>query len=549
MISTEALQTILGIVKKVHLTPEEMADTLNLTFFPYDEKKLSPHILSFRDKLDASLRRLKVNLVPFEEAQVRVPLTQIATRAFKILANNALFLIEKVLHLDKGRHFIHFEALLNLLKLKRVKRGISVIALGEHEIRKLPIDFTSSFSESQVISIVDWPEHISAETDFHTHFDTAMGLFAKHMANIVIPVSDKRWMVYNFNASHPIYAFDDSFDRHVLHTLIPKIAAPIRPVRFSDMVVEESQFDPLDSAHKAFVQDFLDSGKIFHDTGIFPKGKAVSDLPFRTGFYKWIGTIHLDHRNGMSYGFLARQLPTTLPRLIPLEDFRKEHPSLELTAKDYVFVGTQLYIIIEITPGRKVCIHVPTVSVLSQRSGSDKTKLEPKKDLLMLGLKDGKLHMQTPKGLTGLKHYRPSFDTRVILAHAVGNALVAAILKDKDPHNVFAKQIEQKGCAIVHWHGYIAQGVLPAGWHTHGNNRPHVACSSPQSAMYALAGKLEAFQTAVTSDALYLGDVHIEPHHGTNLNFPTLIETATFFMNNSDATTLGNKHLGVYNVE
>lgn len=430
-----------------------------------------------------------------------------------------------------------------------MKRGISVIALGEQQTRKLPIDFTSSFSESQVISIVDWPEHISDETDFHTHFDTAMGLFAKHMANIVIPVSNARWMVYNFNASHPIYTFDDFFDRHILHTLVPKIAAPIRPVRFSEMTIEDTSFDPTDKMHRPFVQDFLDSGRVFQETGIFPKGKAVSDLPFRTGFYRWIGKIHLDHRNGMSYGFLARQLPTPLPKLIPLEEFKKEHPGIDLSTKDYALIDTRLYVIVEVTPGRKVCIRVPTISVLSQRSGSDKTKLEPKKDLLILGLKDGKLHMQAPKGLTGLKHYRPSFDTRVILAHAVGNALVATILKDKDPHNIFAKQIEQRGCAIVHWHGYMAENVLPEGWHTHGHNRPHVACSSPQSAMYALAGKLEAFHRAVTSDALYMGDAHIEPHHGTNLNFPTLVDTAIFFTSNPGATTLGNKHLGVYNVE
>ena len=124
MLSAEALQTILSIQGKVHLTPKEMADTLNLTFYPYDTDSVSKEVREFGERLEASLRRLKVNLVPFNEALISVPFWKTFFRGLKIIANNVLYGLGKMIHRDSGRHFIHFEALLNLLTCKRIKRGI-----------------------------------------------------------------------------------------------------------------------------------------------------------------------------------------------------------------------------------------------------------------------------------------------------------------------------------------------------------------------------------------------------------------------------------------
>ena len=73
----------------------------------------------------------------------------------------------------------------------------------------------------------------------------------------------------------------------------------------------------------------------------------------------------------------------------------------------------------------------------------------------------------------------------------------------------------------------------------HGETNPPVSCSTPQSAAFALVGKLAALGHAMetgpaqngamtngttqngTNGATYppyLGDVHVEPHHGTNLS-------------------------------
>src|SRR5205823_2027516 len=135
------------------------------------------------------------------------------------------------------------------------------------------------------------------------HFNTALSLFAYHMTNIVLAVNEKKWLLYNFNASHPIYDVDNNFKEDVLHALIPKIAAPIRAHRYSEFIIREQAFDIDDQEHSMFVDDLVEGSRIFDSTGLYPKGKKISDLNFRNKYYRWIGQIHLDHRNCMSYGF------------------------------------------------------------------------------------------------------------------------------------------------------------------------------------------------------------------------------------------------------
>jgi len=48
----ETIQKILGIAEKTYIKPEEMADKLNITFYPYDETKQSANVLKFRQKLE-----------------------------------------------------------------------------------------------------------------------------------------------------------------------------------------------------------------------------------------------------------------------------------------------------------------------------------------------------------------------------------------------------------------------------------------------------------------------------------------------------------------
>ncbi len=548
MISQEAIQAILGIQEKVNITPEEMADKLNVTFFPYNKQAVSEEVKQFAARLQEVFKELRVNVVPYSEALYSIPLKKVVRRIFVISLNNFLFFAAKIFYYSTNRHYVNFGVVTNaILRRKRIKPGISVIALGDGETGKLPMDHTSSFTESFVVTILDMPPGINEGTDFHTHFDTAMKLFARDMTNIVIAVGTQNWILYNFNASHPIYPLTVDFKTNVLTGLIPKIAAPIRPYKFSDFILMKDHFDVNDDTHEANVSEFLKSGPILEKAGLYPTGKKINELPFRNSFYRWIGKIHLDYRNGMSYGFLAWQMPTRLSELVPVRTLEKRYGRGIFDMKDYYIDSNNGHIFIKvILPEGELCLKTPDVWVLSQRSGSDKTHMNPEKDLIKMGLVNGKMFLQAPRGLELDDDYKPSFDTKVILSHAVGNAIIASIMKHFHRSQEFADRIERYGMALSHWHGYLRPNSIPQGWYIHGLTNPHVSCSSPQSAIYSISGKLGVFRKAWLSKKDYKGDVHIEPHHGTNVTFPSLKEFARFITKHPGAAILGNKHLYLY---
>ena len=548
MISEQAVRKILGIEDKVDLKLEDMAKRLTFTVFPFDAKKISRNSLIFLDLLQASLLELGIKILPYNDTLEKTPLTKIAKRFLKINVNNFLYLILQVLRVEHAYYFIHPGAILNLAKRERIRKGTTIIAVGENETSKLPIDYTSSFTRNTVITILDCPSEINEQTDFAKHFDTAMDAFSYHMTQIAIFVDQNKWVVYNFNASHPIYPLHSDFTENVLEAIIPKVAAPIHPPLLKDFIIEPETFNIDTEPYSSLINDFIDGGALFNETKLYPRGKKVDSLPFRSGFYKWIGRIHLDHRSGMSYGFLARQLPSEPEPLIPLSKFPVSANDL-LDGRDFFVYLGHLYIVLEIE-SKKYCLKVPPVWVLTQRSGSDKTRINIREDFLLLGLVDGKMYLRTAKGTKLRRDYRPSFDTKVILAHAIGNSIISSLLEftsdSTNKSSEFVKHMKTDGLAIIHWHGYIQRKLIPPGWSVHGYLNPHVACSTAQSAIYALSGKLNVFNETLTSGEVYKGDVHIEPHHGTNITFVSIIDLARFLLSAKRVSELGNRYLGDY---
>ena len=166
-----------------------------------------------------------------------------------------------------------------------------------------------------------------------------------------------------------------------------------------------------------------------------------------------------------------------------------------------------------------------------QDQGAKKNSLDPKKDLVEIGLIQGKnrgrIYLKTPEGCLSDNSAKPSFDTLTILAHALGNALTASILMRIRPEAGFPLHLSRYGASITHWHDYPQSEQLPEGYFLHGQENPPVSCSTPQSAAYSLRGKIEALEKALENDTEYRGDVHVEPNHGTNIvGMLSLAETA-----------------------
>ena len=98
MLSQEAIEVILNIKEKTLTTPEEMASKLNITFYPLSkDHHTSPKVKEFSSKLEATLKKLNVNIVPYSEALEVVPVKKRIKRFVYIVLNNSIYLLESVI--------------------------------------------------------------------------------------------------------------------------------------------------------------------------------------------------------------------------------------------------------------------------------------------------------------------------------------------------------------------------------------------------------------------------------------------------------------------
>lgn len=539
MISQNGIQKILGIAEKVHVKPEDMSTQMVVSFYPDGNRDISENIKNATALLRQKLQKFGVKEIPYEDIFTRVSLNKRLKRFSRFCLNNLLYIFTSLFK-KSTRFFIDFQTIKSLSAKYKYKTGVCVIVSGELKTKDLPMQFIKSFKDNSIIYVLDFPEDINEESTFEHHFDKSMSLFAYNMANIVLAVDDKKWMIYNFNASHPIFDFrdDSKLDYYILNGLIPKVVAPISPHKMKDFIILNDRFD--NSECKQQIEDLQKGGELYSKTNLFPVGKKIDDLGFRNNFHRQIGKIHLDSRNGMSFGFVAKQMPVhTLPQVreISINEKNRLYPE-----EDFRFNGTDTSIVIEI---KNIFLEVtlPEVWVLTLRSGADKTHFNPDMDLLKMGIKNGTMLMQVGKKTKINNDYKPSFDTKVILAHAVGNTIAAGVFEYFGVNKDFVENIKKDGCSISHWHGYFKEDMIPENVIQYGKEKPHVACSSPQSAIYALDGKLRMIRKVVEENMPFIGDIHVEPHHGSNICYPKLTQLVEYILNHEGCVSLGNKYL------
>jgi len=535
MLDIKIIKKILGIREKVNLSPEEMARDLSITFFPTGEA--DQKIQDFSQKLKKTFKDLGVNIIEYEDALVNLNIRQKFKLLFRIILFNTQILLTKIGFSFRDPHIKNLEFPFFINFGKKVRENTVLVSTGKYKSGNLAMDHTMSLKRNPIVSITERSKNINDHSSYNDHLDEGLDLFSSEMCNLAVTVSDRDWLIYSYNGSYPSYDLEENFRKNVLNSLIPKIAAPVRPPLLDNFIVHENKFDIGDEYYGDYINDLVVGGQLLSQTGLYPKRREISDLNFKNNFYRWIGSLILDKRNGMSYGFLARQLPVKLSEIIPI-DKTKEFFGKDISGQMIIDFKNNFYIFLEILD-QKFYLKIPDVWVLTSKSGSNKSNLNKNQDIIKMGLVHGEMIIETPQGVDISGDYKPSFDTRVILAHSLSNAIWASVIRYFKPDWSFPKQLSEKGMALVHWHGYINDAFVPDGWIVYGNDQPPVSCSSFQSAMYAFLEKQKVINNCLKNNLEFRGDIHIESHHGTNMSYGSIEELANFLLSDSNISKLG----------
>ena len=163
-----------------------------------------------------------------------------------------------------------------------------------------------------MVQVLDRSCPAHGHTFLQAKLNAIMSDMAWYFAHVVIYLeAESEPTVCNMNGA--IVTCDD--DAELKAVLIPKLAAPVIPPTVADFHLNDRAFDPLAADNCSAIRDIVSSGRLWEETGLMVSQTPVSTLRFRNKFYRRLGSVYLDHRTGMSYGFFARQLPS--PKLNP----------------------------------------------------------------------------------------------------------------------------------------------------------------------------------------------------------------------------------------
>ncbi|NTW55226.1 MAG: hypothetical protein HGB15_10855 [Chlorobaculum sp.] len=411
------------------------------------------------------------------------------------------------------------EALPGDRNASRFAAGTVVIAPGVFPDELLPINRVSTLYNNLIVGVYDEPPPVRDGQTPQETLDAVIGRLAWEMVHLLIYVTDTSWTVCSMNGGITTFETPLPEARDVLDSLIPKITAQVVPPRDGDLEIRPGALDVATPEFQKIAADFVECGRIWAGNSRFMNHTSRESLAYRNGFYRKIVSRYLDDRSGMSYGFFARQLPVRVEPAIEVD-------GVEMSPDTRNLVPVMI-------AGKRLLVPVPGVRIVTTRSGCRKTSINPRHDLVEIGYENGRAWLATPNGLPDDLISKPSFDTLTIIAHAVGNAMIASILQALAPDSRFPGLLERFGCGMTHWHHYPDEDMVPDGYVVHGFDNPPVSCSTPQSAAYSLIGKLDALERAIEEDggSDYLGDVHIEPGHGTNVVGTRSLAKMAMFLN------------------
>ena len=383
----------------------------------------------------------------------------------------------------------------------KIRPGIVTVEQGEAEAGAHAVHRVATLYRNPLVALLEEPPPVEDGAPLQAQLDGIIGALAWNLTHLPVFVQPEGWTAVTMNGAS------------VRDSLIPKLTAQVVPPDPARFTFRPGALDVSDPVIAPMLADFAAAAAVWARNGKMLSHTRLDDLRYKSRLARRIVAAYLDHRTGMSYGFLVRQLPVAVRPAVRREAAPPALALLDWEARPVQEVDGRSVACVALG-GAEWLVDVPHVAVLGTRSGCDKTAIVPERDLVRLGWAGGPFVLDTP---AGAGESRPSYDTLAILAHALGNAIVASVARAHDAADPLARALETTGLSMSHWHGYPASGRAPEGFATHGADNPPVSCSTPQSAVYALAGKLAAFEARLAAGDGFRGDLHVEPHHGTVL--------------------------------
>jgi hypothetical protein len=492
--STDTLSKLLGGTnhKNISLELNEIADNVSVTFRPLPKGYKNQVVAAFRQALRSRLSDYGVHDIDWKDATTTI--RHMLRKLFlgRAVKNGISAVVDVERQPGRLRQF-----LINLVE------ALYARFVGHREILSRDHIFWGSLADNYALKSVSntWNTQVVTITDLNSEFADPQTSYVRkiqlglkslinNMCELVIGIDATRIGIINMNLSDSVFPISE-LDNFIEQTLIPKLSAPIRPIRIRKL--DSRAFSAIENP---FASQLVELSRDLANINLFPPKSTFTQLVTRPS-HKAIVNDLFDGRTGVSYGFICIAEESQYvgeisihegewSTLEPVDGFDPDELRVNPLGRMYIKLRESHY------------HQIPDIWVVSSRSGADKQNLGTR-DIVRVGLINGVIHFQTVEGVDlSRERIRPSFDTYVMLAQALGAAL-------------FAPAMLKGGMPVVHFHGSIDPDFFQAGEVYIGANNLSVPCGTLPAALLNYQG----FQTFQGRDLSLL--CLVEPDHGVNV--------------------------------
>lgn len=360
--------------------------------------------------------------------------------------------------------------------------------------------FERLYKFRKIVAVIEVPEDDLQNPDSVFQHNFNIDHILKGFMSWIGVSSNRKFRMYSINGCSRVYDWDE-LDSIKLDMMTKFFSRPKVP-RHTDFVTEFKH--PENVTVPEYLKDYYyNMSRVLTDKQLLPIKRDI--CYFGCNLITYTAKKFLCDRNGMSYGFLAYQLPVELGNISEVQNVIE----FEEAERNYGFIGTKFYF----SMGGKIYkIDMPDIYIATTRSGCDKSNIDSNNDLILYNINEFNITQYIPNKKTLCQ---PSFDIWLILIQSICNTIIASVLNHFNPNHPYTRIANDKGLMIVHVHGFPRKDALNDDLLVFGHNNPSITCGCPESAYYCYHDQLgEFFQKLPEYIDNYSGSLFLEKDHG-----------------------------------